>query len=134
MKQALRAVHIEDDPTFRELISIYLEEMGFEVHQLAEGKSAMQRLAGLAPDLVCLDLVLPQFSGYEICEFIRRTAALRTVPVLMTSSRGQPTDRAHAEEAGVNAYLVKPFSHAEFRREVVALVPQLSPKPTRKRG
>ena len=134
MMKVLRAVHIEDDPAFRELIGIYLEGMGFEVHQLAEGKSAIERLVELAPDLVCLDLVLPQFSGYEICEFMRRTPSLRNVPVLMTSSRGQPTDRAHAEEAGVSAYLVKPFTHAEFQSEVLALLPQATRGPSRKRG
>jgi two-component system chemotaxis response regulator CheY len=121
-----RAVLAEDDPSFRELVRIYLEALGLEVVEFSEGKSPMDQLVGLEPDLVCTDLMLPQFSGYDICEFIRRTPSLKKVPVLFMSSRGSPTDRAHAEEAGANAYLVKPFTQAEFVVEIVALLPDLA--------
>jgi DNA-binding response OmpR family regulator len=122
----MRAVLVEDSPVFRKLVAIYLESLGLEVEQIAEGKTAIDRLAELKPHIVCLDLMLPQFSGYEICEFIRKTPALSKVPVLFMSSRGQPTDRAHAEEAGGNAYLIKPFTRAQFVTEVVSLIPELA--------
>jgi two-component system chemotaxis response regulator CheY len=118
-----RAVLVEDDPSFRELITLYLQHLGFEVKQITEGKTAMNTLERLSPDLVCLDLMLPQFSGYDICEHIRRTPAVKDVPVLVMSSRSHPTDRANAEEAGASAYLVKPFTQAEFMNQVVSLVP-----------
>ncbi len=121
-----RVVLIEDSPAFRELITIYLQVLGLEVVAISEGKTAIERLPELAPDLVCTDLMLPQFSGYEICEFIRRTPPLQQVPVLFMSSRGNPTDRAHAEEAGGSGYLVKPFTNAEFVAEVTRLVPALA--------
>jgi len=117
-----KAVVVEDDPTFRELIEIYLAGMGMEVIGFSEGRSAAEKLPGLRPDIVCLDLMLPAVSGYEICEMIRRTPGLLDVPVLMMSSRGQPTDRAEAEEAGADMYLVKPFSFAEFQAAVQKLL------------
>ena len=122
----LKAVLVEDSPAFRQLIAIYLEGLGLEVEQISEGKTAIERIPGLAPDLICLDLMLPQYSGYEICEHIRKIPALRNTPVLFMSSRSDPTDRAHAEEAGGNAYLVKPFTHAQFVSEVVGLLPELA--------
>jgi two-component system chemotaxis response regulator CheY len=117
---------VDDNPSFSELIALYLQSLGAGVERIAEGRSAIARLRQVVPDMVCLDLMLPHYSGFEICEFIRQTPALRAVPVLFMSSRSSPIDRAEAEEAGANAYLVKPFSRADFVSTVVALLPGLA--------
>jgi two-component system chemotaxis response regulator CheY len=112
---------VEDDPEVRKLVRKSLERLAFTVAEARTGKEAMELLAKSEPDLVCLDLMLPEQSGYEICEYIRKTTALRSVPVLVISARALPEDRAHAEEVGADAYLIKPFSFAQFAAKVTAL-------------
>ncbi len=116
------ALVVEDDPEVRKLVRKSLERLGFVVTEARTGKEAMDLLAKSQPELVCLDLMLPEQSGYEICEHIRRTTGLRHVPVLVISARALPEDRAHAEEVGADAYLIKPFSFADFNTKVTTLM------------
>jgi DNA-binding response OmpR family regulator len=118
-----RALVVEDAPSIRKLMRVYLEEMRFEVLEASDGQEAIRLLGTAAPALVCLDLMLPRFSGYQVCQFIRQQPALKDVPVLVVSARTLPLDRAHAEEAGASAYLTKPFTRAHFVEQVRALVP-----------
>ena len=74
------------------------------------------------PHLVCIDLRLPRDSGYEVCEFIRRTTRLREVPILVMSEQTSAADRAYAEEAGADGFLPKPFSLNQFTEQVRALM------------
>ena len=92
--------------------------MGLEVTDVAEGRSAIRILQHSRPDLVCLDLMLPELSGFEVCEFMRSRSELRDVPILIMSARAKPMDRAFAEEVGATAYLVKPFKRSDFSRAV----------------
>ncbi len=110
---------VEDDPALRRMVAGYLGVLGFETLEAADGASAI-RVLSEPPTLmlVCLDLMLPETSGYEVCEFIRSSTHLKHLPVLMMSARTLPEDRAHAEEVGVSSYLIKPFSRAEFSRQV----------------
>jgi two-component system chemotaxis response regulator CheY len=117
-----RALVVEDDPEVRKLVRKSLERLDFGVTEARTGKEAMDLLAKSELDLVCLDLMLPEQSGYEICEHIRRTVGLRHVPVLVISARALPEDRAHAEEVGADAYLIKPFSFADFTTKVTTLM------------
>jgi two-component system chemotaxis response regulator CheY len=117
---------VEDDPALQKLVKSYLDQMGVEVLVASDGQSAISLLAEHTPDLVCLDLMLPQVSGYDVCEHMRKTPRLRAVPVLIMSARTLPEDRAHAEEVGASAYLIKPFSRAQFSEQVRSL---LSPAP-----
>ena len=116
------ALLVEDDPTFRELIHYYLSDLGLDVVAVAEGRAALTWLATRTADLVCLDLMLPETSGYEVCEQLKASPTHRRTPVLMMSARGLPMDRAHAEEVGADAYLVKPFTRAEFMNTAQGLL------------
>jgi two-component system chemotaxis response regulator CheY len=116
------ALVVEDDPEVRKLVRKSLERLSFAVTEARTGKEAMDLLAKSTPELVCLDLMLPEQSGYEICEHIRRTAGLRHIPVLVISARALPEDRAHAEEVGADGYLIKPFSFADFTTKVTTLM------------
>lgn len=105
---------------FRAMLGDMLRDLGVKnVVEKPNGKSAMEYLQGPEkPDLVCLDLTLPDVSGYDVCEHIRRTPAIANVPVLMVSARNLPEDKAYAEEAGANAYLGKPFTPEELAKRV----------------
>ncbi len=114
---------IEDDPEIRTILRKYLQKMSFDVVEAGTGKAALALLdAPELPALVCLDLILPEFSGYDICEKIRASPRLGSVPVLVVSARSAPPDRALAEELGANAYLVKPIRWKTFSATVSYLV------------
>ena len=109
---------VEDHPDARALVRTYLLAMGVDVVDVAEGRSAIGILKSSTPDLVCLDLMLPELSGFEVCEYMRSQPALTRVPILVMSARAKPMDRAFAEELGATAYLIKPFKRKEFCRAV----------------
>lgn len=119
MSVAVRtALVVDDDPDIRKIISAWLKQLGFEVSHAADGRAAIASLDRAAPTLLCLDLMLPESSGYDVCEHVQRTASLKGVRVLMISARSLPEDRALAEELGARAYLSKPFTQADFVRHV----------------
>ena len=116
------ALLIEDDPLFRGLVRDALEAMGFRVAEAADGRAGLAWLERQVPDFLCLDLMLPEIGGHELCETVRRREASRAVPVLMMSARDLPQDRAAAEEVGADGYLVKPFTRDELAAEVRRLI------------
>jgi len=118
----LTALVIEDYRPERLLLKRRLQGHSFLVLEAPDGRSAMRHLAEGGFDLICLDLMLPDMSGLQICESIRRSPRHGNVPVLVLSARALPEDRAHAEQAGASGYLVKPFSWTDFDAEVGRLL------------
>jgi DNA-binding response OmpR family regulator len=125
MEQRRKALVVEDHPDARALVRKYLQAMDLDVVDVAEGRSAIRVLEQSRPDLVCLDLMLPELSGFEVCEYMRSRPDLKDVPILVMSARAKPMDRAFAEEVGATAYLVKPFKRSEFSRAVNACMARL---------
>jgi len=115
---------VEDDPVLRALIKEHLEDAGtYRVLEAPSAASALEQLGSLRPDLVILDLVLPDRSGYEVCEHIRNEPRTRDVPVLVVSARLLPSHRAQAEEAGASAFMPKPYAKRELLKHLKALLP-----------
>jgi len=112
---------VDDDPTLRKLIRAHLTRLELDSIEAAEVHAGLATLAREEVDLVCLDLMLPTKSGFAVCEAIRRSSRAN-IPVLVLSARGSPEDRAQAEEAGANAYLVKPFRRVEFDAQIRRLL------------
>ncbi len=112
------ALVVDDDPDIRVVVSAWLLQLGFQVRHAADGRAAITALDEAPPALLCLDLMLPESSGYDVCEHVQRSAALRGVRVLVMSARALPEDRALAEELGAHAYLTKPFTQSDFARHV----------------
>jgi DNA-binding response OmpR family regulator len=113
---------VEDHPQLRSAIRAHLQRMGFETVEASDATSAVERLSACSPDLICLDLVLPESSGYELCEFIRKLPHHRATPVLMMSERTYPADRAHAAEVGADGFIAKPFGADLLRRSIEGLL------------
>lgn len=109
---------VDDDPEIRKMLALALDRMGFTVSQAADGRTAIKRLDEARPSLLCIDLMLPESSGYDVCEHVNKTPTLNGLPILMVSARTMPEDRAQAEELGVRAYLSKPFTQAELKQAV----------------
>ena len=121
MENSPRTVLLVDDSLmFRKLLGDLFRDLGaVEVVEVASGRAALEHLAGAPrPDLVCVDLVLPDVSGFDVCTHIRSTPALTDLPVLVVSSRHQPEDKARAERAGATGYLSKPFTVEDFGTHV----------------
>lgn len=116
---------VEDHPEIRSGIRAVFHRMGIETLEAADAQAALSHLRSSKPDIVCLDLVLPESSGYELCEFIRKSPGHQRTPILMMSDRAYPEDRAHAAEAGADAFLIKPFSDETLRRRIEALLAQV---------
>lgn len=116
--QKKTALVVDDDPEIRKLLVTAMGRMGFEVTQAADGRTAIKRLDESRPTLLCIDLMLPESSGYDVCEHVLKTPTLKGLPIVMVSARTMPEDRAQAEELGVGVYLSKPFTQAELKQAV----------------
>ena len=119
MKMALAVI---SERALQRLVYRQLRGQLFDVIMVADAEAAVRVLELRKPHLVCIDLLLPRASGYEVCEFIRSSGRLRDVPVLVMSDRISAADRAHAEEAGADGFLPKPFSIHQFSEQVRALM------------
>jgi DNA-binding response OmpR family regulator len=115
-------VLVEDHPVEREIVRQALVDQDFRVESAADYHGAIGALSKLVPHLVCLNLTLPRESGFELCEYIRNESRLRFVPILVMSDRSSPEDMAHAEYAGANAFLKKPFTREKLIKYVTALL------------
>lgn len=113
---------VEDHPPLRAAICRLLRQMGLESVEASDVATALGRLATAEPDLVFLDLVLPEGSGYELCELIRSSPRFRSTPILAASERAYPADRAHASEAGADAFIAKPFTVVQLRKRIESLL------------
>lgn len=114
---------IEDEQNIIEAVSFILTRDGWDVKIHANGHDAMEAVRARAPDIVILDVMLPGKSGFDILSELRADGALRDLPVLMLSARGQAKDVELARRAGADRYMTKPFSNAEVLDAVRALVP-----------
>ncbi len=117
-----RVLLIEDETNIAEAIRFILTREGCEVFVEADGAQALARVFSLLPDLVILDLMLPGMSGLEILSALRARPETAGLKVMMLTARGQGRDREAAERAGVSAFMAKPFSNAEMRAQVRALI------------
>src|SRR5690606_23884484 len=106
---------VEDEPLIAETLEAYLRRDGFRTERAGDGRRALELFRAVAPDLVLLDLMLPEVDGWEVLRAIR---AERPTPVIVITARSDEVDRLVGLELGADDYVVKPFSF----REVVARV------------
>lgn len=110
---------VDDEPSIVEIVSLYLQRSGYAVHVAHDGKSALEMMVQEMPDLVVLDLMLPEVDGLEIT---RRIRAEGNTPIIMLTARREETDRIVGLEMGADDYVVKPFSPQELVSRVRAVL------------
>ncbi len=110
-----RVLLVDDEPKIAEVLRAYLEREGFQVLTAVTGRQAIERVNASNPELVILDLNLPDVDGLEVCRTIRKASS---VPIIMLTGRGEEVDKIVGLEVGADDYITKPFS----AREVVARV------------
>ena len=112
---------IEDEPHIIEAISFLLSRDGWDVVTHSDGGTALERMTALDVDLVILDVMLPNKSGFDILKEMRASARFAKKPVLMLTAKGQKRDRQAAEELGASYFMSKPFSNQEILEAVKKL-------------
>ncbi len=117
-----RVLLIEDEPNIIEAIRFILSREGWRVDTCSDGGNALEAVRNRNPDLVILDVMLPNRSGYDILSDMRADEAMRDTPVMMLTARGQKKDKELAERLGVNKFMTKPFSNAEMLASARELV------------
>lgn len=103
---------VEDEESLLKLESILLTSRGYEVCSVSNGRAALEALAKENPDLVLLDVMLPEVDGFEVCRQIKSNPQTRHIPVIMLTAKKGRDDMAHGESVGADWYITKPFKSA----------------------
>ena len=105
---------VEDEPDTAELLELHLQNEGYRVTVAADGEQALSKLHKLMPDMVILDLMIPEIDGLEVCKFIRKDPATESLPVMMCTAKTSEIDKILGLEQGADDYVTKPFSPREL--------------------
>jgi len=113
---------VEDEIEIAELIQLYLSKEGFDCHSCRDGNTALAQVEKIQPDLIILDLMLPQLDGLEVCTRIRQQKGAKDPYIMMLTAKGEEIDRIIGLSTGADDYMVKPFSPRELVARVRALL------------
>jgi DNA-binding response OmpR family regulator len=105
---------VDDEPEAVELVEFNLKQAGFIVLTAADGTEALNKARANSPDLIVLDLMLPEISGLEVCKMLRREPATAGLPIIMLTAKAAEIDRVLGLELGADDYITKPFSPREL--------------------
>ena len=119
---ATRVLVVEDDPDIAELVVRYLEKADYATERASSGRDALARIGARPPDLIVLDLMLPQMDGLEICRAVRSNEKTAAIPIIMLTARAEESERIVGLELGADDYMAKPFSPNELVARVRALL------------
>ncbi len=120
----------EDEPYITESLSFVLNHAGYQVLTESDGAEVVKKTRRLRPDVVILDLMLPNKNGFEILKQLKSDDELKRIPVMVLTAKGQHEDRTTTGQLGADAFITKPFSN----REVLASVNQLANQTVNKKA
>jgi two-component system alkaline phosphatase synthesis response regulator PhoP len=127
-----RILVVDDETNIIDLVRLYLERDGFQVEAAEDGAQALEKIRSLDPDLVILDIMLPEIDGFEVCRRVRNDS---DVPIIMLTARDEDIDKIVGLELGADDYLTKPFNPRELAARVKAILrrtersPQVDARP-----
>jgi len=113
---------VEDDKHISRLVAYNLEKAGYDCAAVNNGGKALDILAKKRPDMVILDIMLPDMDGFEVCRVIKQDAGLKNIPVIILTAKGEEVDRIVGLELGADDYVVKPFSPRELILRIKAVL------------
>lgn len=120
---------IEDETDLQKVLQYNLEQAGYTVTVAGRGQEGLRLAQQHKPDLVLLDLMLPDITGTEVCRTLKSHAETKTIPVVMVTARGEEVDRVVGFEIGADDYVVKPFSVRELLLRISAILRRQHPEP-----
>ena len=115
-------VIVDDEPAMVDMLTTFLTMKGFQVHGAYTGMAGVDAIEREQPDVVLLDLMLPDIDGFEVCRRLRSNPAYASLPVVIISARAETEAVERAMGAGANAYMVKPLRFPELLEEIAKLV------------
>jgi len=113
---------VDDEPDIIELVSLHLEKAGFKAKGFLDAEQFLKFLDRTKPDLIILDLMLPDVDGFEICKYLKAKEELSSVPVIMLTAKDEESDKILGLELGADDYVTKPFSPKELVARVKAVL------------
>lgn len=113
---------VEDEPDILELISIHLKKSGYDVETFPEAGPMMKMLSSRLPDLIILDLMLPDYDGLDVCKSLKKNERYAQIPVIMVTAKAEEFDVVLGLELGADDYIPKPFSPRELVARVKAVL------------
>jgi DNA-binding response OmpR family regulator len=119
MEEKSKILVIDDDENICELVELYLVKGGFEVVAAGDGREGVEKFEKEKPDLVILDIMMPEMDGWEVCRAIKKKSS---VPIMMLSAKGETFDKVLGLELGADDYVVKPFEPKELVARVKAVL------------
>jgi two-component system phosphate regulon response regulator PhoB len=129
-----RIVVIEDETDLQKVLGYNLRQAGYEVLAALTGQEGLRHVRESQPDLVLLDLMLPDLHGTEVCKAIKLDPKTRAIPVMMLTAKGEEIDRVLGFELGADDYVVKPFSVRELMLRIAAVLRRSQPEPAGQRA
>jgi DNA-binding response OmpR family regulator len=117
-----RLLLVDDSPLMLDMNKAQLEEVGFQVLTAKDGQEGLDMARKEMPDVILLDLMLPKLDGHKVCRMLKFDKAFEHIPVIIFSAKDNAEDRKIAEQAGANAYLVKPFDLKLFTETIQRLL------------
>lgn len=115
MKQTTTILIVDDEPTARDMLEMLLANQGYELASASNGLEALKLAAELMPDVILLDVMMPEMDGFEVCERLRADSTLAKVPVLMVTALDDRDSRLQGIEAGADDFISKPYDRFELR-------------------
>jgi DNA-binding response OmpR family regulator len=122
---------VDDEPEAVELVEFNLEQAGYAVITAADGTEALNKARANSPDLIVLDLMLPEIGGLEVCKMLRRDPATIGIPIIMLTAKAAEIDRVLGLELGADDYITKPFSPRELVLRIKKLLQRGQASPTK---
>ena len=119
----------DDDRAITELMRLYLEKEGFECICAENGKIALEKFSKYNPDLIILDIMMPELDGWQVCREIRKN---RNTPIIMLTAKSETFDKVLGLELGADDYMVKPFETKELIARIKAVLRRTETKPEEK--
>ncbi|MCX6922339.1 MAG: response regulator [Verrucomicrobia bacterium] len=123
---AKKILVVEDDLDMVELLRFNLKTEGYALGTAADGVEAVKKARSMRPDLILLDLMLPDLDGFAVCDILRRDPKTASIPIIMLTAMSSQLSRFNGLDAGANAYITKPFRHKHLLQCIQEL---LRPNP-----
>lgn len=113
---------LDDEPDILDLVSLHLKKAGFRIEGFLDAESFFQFMDSKIPDLIVLDLMLPDADGFEICKYLKKKDEFTSIPIVMLTAKGEEMDKVLGLELGADDYVTKPFSPKELVARVKAVL------------
>ena len=116
-----RVLLVEDNPPTVDVLEMELKHLGYEVRVATNGLEAVKMVVSAPPDLVVMDILLPELDGLEATRQIRKNPATRDIPILAATAKAMPGDKEKCLAAGCDGYIAKPFNHRELETAIAGV-------------